>query len=35
MTTRLLLCTDLDRTLIPNGPHAESTDAHQYMEPLK
>ena len=27
MTERLLLCTDLDRTLLPNGPQAESPDA--------
>ena len=28
-TTRLLLCTDLDRTLIPNGPQPESALARQ------
>ena len=27
MAERLLLCTDLDRTLIPNGPQPESPDA--------
>lgn len=27
MTTRLLLCTDLDRTLLPNGPQPESPQA--------
>jgi len=26
---RLLLCTDLDRTLLPNGPQAESADARK------
>jgi sucrose-6F-phosphate phosphohydrolase len=27
--TRLLLCTDLDRTLLPNGPQPESTGARE------
>ncbi|MDH3559779.1 MAG: HAD-IIB family hydrolase [Gammaproteobacteria bacterium] len=27
MTARLLLCSDLDRTLLPNGPQPESPDA--------
>jgi sucrose-6F-phosphate phosphohydrolase len=27
MSTRLLICTDLDRTLIPNGPQSESPQA--------
>ena len=27
MPERLLLCTDLDRTLIPNGPQPESPRA--------
>lgn len=29
MPDQLMLCTDLDRTLIPNGPQAESTYAHE------
>jgi len=29
MTERLLICTDLDRTLIPNGPHPESDNARR------
>ncbi len=29
MTDRLLICTDLDRTLIPNGPESESRDARR------
>ena len=29
MTERLLLCTDLDRTLIPNGPQPESPHARE------
>lgn len=29
-----LLCTDLDRTLIPNGPHPESPHAKEYLEHL-
>lgn len=27
MTEPLLICTDLDRTLIPNGPQPESSEA--------
>lgn len=27
MTESLLICTDLDRTLIPNGPQPESSEA--------
>jgi HAD superfamily hydrolase (TIGR01484 family) len=29
MTTRLLLCSDLDRTLLPNGPQPESSGARE------
>ena len=29
MQERLLICSDLDRTLIPNGPHAESAGARR------
>jgi HAD superfamily hydrolase (TIGR01484 family) len=29
MTTRLLLCSDLDRTLLPNGPQPESPGARE------
>ena len=29
MSRRILLCTDLDRTLLPNGPQSESVDARQ------
>jgi sucrose-6-phosphatase len=29
MTEPLLVCTDLDRTLLPNGPHAESPGARE------
>ncbi|MBT8439796.1 MAG: haloacid dehalogenase, partial [Gammaproteobacteria bacterium] len=29
MPDKLLLCTDLDRTLIPNGPQPESPAARQ------
>jgi len=32
--SRLLLCTDLDRTLIPNGPQPESPQARGYLELL-
>lgn len=32
--SRLLLCTDLDRTLIPNGPQPESVQARGYLELL-
>lgn len=31
MIDRLLLCTDLDRTLLPNGPHSESKQARQHF----
>ena len=31
---RLLLCTDLDRTLIPNGEQLESPDARRYFQHL-
>jgi len=34
MIERLLLCTDLDRTLIPNGPQAESPLAKPLFEAL-
>lgn len=34
MTDRLLLCTDLDRTLIPNGPQSESSMARRYFSAL-
>jgi len=34
VSKRLLLCTDLDRTLIPNGPQAESREARKYFEKL-
>jgi sucrose-6F-phosphate phosphohydrolase len=34
MTRQLLLCTDLDRTLLPNGPQQESTDARSYFAKL-
>lgn len=32
--TKLLLCTDLDRTLIPNGPQAESVTARKWFREL-
>jgi len=32
--SRLLLCTDLDRTLIPNGPQPESAQARGYLASL-
>jgi HAD superfamily hydrolase (TIGR01484 family) len=34
MTRRLLICTDLDRTLIPNGPQSESADARAHFAAL-
>lgn len=34
MSERLLLCTDLDRTLIPNGPQPESPDARRLFRQL-
>lgn len=34
MTERLLICTDLDRTLIPNGPQPESPNARNYFAAL-
>ncbi len=34
MTARYLLCTDLDRTLIPNGPHPESPGARRRFAAL-
>jgi len=34
MPTRLLLCTDLDRTLIPNGPQPESESARDKFNAL-
>ena len=34
MTDRLLICTDLDRTLIPNGPESESPGARDYFGSL-
>lgn len=34
MSDRLLLCTDLDRTLIPNGPQPESPAARQQFRRL-
>lgn len=34
MTLRLLLCTDLDRTLLPNGPQAESPGARDKFRQL-
>jgi sucrose-6F-phosphate phosphohydrolase len=34
MLDRLLICTDLDRTLIPNGPEPESPDARRYFDAL-
>ena len=33
MSLKLLLCTDLDRTLLPNGPQPESSGArHRFSE---
>lgn len=34
MTDRLLICTDLDRTLIPNGPQSESRAARAHFRVL-
>ena len=34
MSEQLLICTDLDRTLIPNGPQPESPRARQYFYEL-
>lgn len=34
MTARLLICTDLDRTLIPNGPQSESPGARKHFAVL-
>ena len=34
MPFRLLLCTDLDRTLLPNGPQSESPDARNKFRQL-
>jgi len=34
MSNRLLICTDLDRTLIPNGPQSESAGARQRFSAL-
>lgn len=34
MTRRLLLCTDLDRTVLPNGPQPESEGARSCFEAL-
>ena len=34
MTGRLLICTDLDRTLVPNGPQSESPNARQHFATL-
>ncbi|MEE9396314.1 MAG: HAD-IIB family hydrolase [Methylococcales bacterium] len=34
MTDRLLICTDLDRTLLPNGSQLESTNARSYFRTL-
>ena len=34
MTDKLLICTDLDRTLIPNGPQSESTGARERFASL-
>jgi len=34
MTDSLLICTDLDRTLIPNGPQAESSGARRHFAAL-
>lgn len=34
MQDELLICTDLDRTLIPNGPQAESPRAREYFSSL-
>ena len=34
MSIRLLICTDLDRTLLPNGPQPESPDARKRFNRL-
>lgn len=34
MAERLLICTDLDRTLIPNGPQSESQGAREHFSTL-
>lgn len=34
MSARLLICTDLDRTLIPNGPQSESPQARSHFARL-
>jgi sucrose-6F-phosphate phosphohydrolase len=34
MSDRLLICTDLDRTLIPNGPQSESPAAREHFATL-
>ena len=34
MTEQLLICTDLDRTLIPNGPQSESPTAREHFATL-
>jgi len=34
MIDRLLICTDLDRTLLPNGSQSESANARSYFERL-
>ena len=34
MSQRLLICTDLDRTLIPNGPQSESPSARESFSRL-
>lgn len=34
MAERLLICTDLDRTLIPNGPQSESAGAREHFATL-
>ncbi|MGA9573722.1 MAG: HAD family hydrolase, partial [Lysobacterales bacterium] len=34
MANRYMVCTDLDRTLIPNGPQSESPAAEGYFSSL-
>ena len=34
MSRKILLCTDLDRTLLPNGPQAESPEARRHFAVL-
>lgn len=34
MSDKLLICTDMDRTLIPNGPQPESPEAREYFSTL-